>query len=85
MMLAFQKILYFCATKSLTFAPRYDPLYEGGMRSHPDTSVTKIFMSIKIFYHITARGCYIKNLKNKAECLYHTFITTLFNWSNFFC
>jgi hypothetical protein len=34
--------------------------------------------------HITTRGCYVKKIKNKAECLYDTFITTLFNWSNFF-
>jgi hypothetical protein len=35
--------------------------------------------------HITTRGCYIKKVKNMAECLYHTFITALFNWSQFFC
>jgi hypothetical protein len=36
-----------------------------------------------IFYknviHITTRGCFIKKIKNEAECLHHAFITTLFN------
>jgi hypothetical protein len=38
----------------------------------------------KIAHHITTRGGSIKKIKNMAECLYHTFITSLFSWSNFF-
>jgi hypothetical protein len=42
-------------------------------------------ISIVEFQHITTRKCYFNKIKNIAECLYHTFIITLFNWSNFFC
>jgi hypothetical protein len=57
----------------LLFTPRYFP------------KISTYSTSIYQIWHITTRGCYIKKIKNKAEWLYHSFITTLFNSSHFFC
>jgi hypothetical protein len=48
--------------------------------------VVTLFLLLPIHYrnvdptrHITTLGCYIEKIKNKAECLYHTFVITSFN------